>query len=91
MAETLGTYTVTKQLDLPDNWDELDEDLSAEEYELYAEQVADQATAAETILELEAEILSLKALKSQARSWCSRNDKKLGTTLQLVARLAGNA
>ncbi|MFA2151193.1 RNA helicase, partial [Escherichia coli] len=60
VAETLGSYTVTKQLDLPDNWDELDEDLSAEEYELYAEQVTDQATAAETILELDAEIESLK-------------------------------
>ena len=66
VAETLGSYTVTKQLDLPDNWDELDEDLSAEEYELYAEQVADQATAAETILELDAEILSLKDLEQQA-------------------------
>ncbi|WP_201283793.1 hypothetical protein, partial [Klebsiella pneumoniae] len=70
-------YTVTKQLDLPDNWDELDEDLSAEEYELYAEQVADQATAAETILELDAEILSLKDLEQQALLLVqSGNDKK---------------
>ncbi|BBT96447.1 helicase [Aeromonas veronii] len=77
VAETLGSYTVTKQLDLPDNWDELDEDLSAEEYELYAEQVADQATAAETILELEAEILSLKDLEQQALTLVqSGNDKK---------------
>ncbi|MFV3236279.1 RNA helicase, partial [Klebsiella pneumoniae] len=77
VAETLGSYTVTKQLDLPDNWDELDEDLSAEEYELYAEQVADQATAAETILELDAEILSLKDLEQQALLLVqSGNDKK---------------
>ncbi|HHP5356124.1 TPA: helicase-related protein [Aeromonas veronii] len=77
VAETLGSYTVTKQLDLPENWDELDEDLSAEEYELYAEQVADQATAAETILELEAEILSLKDLEQQALVLVqSGNDKK---------------
>ncbi|MDR0173491.1 helicase-related protein [Enterobacter sichuanensis] len=77
VAETLGSYTVTKQLDLPDNWDELDEDLSAEEYELYAEQVADQATAAETILELDAEIQSLKALEQQALLLVqSGNDKK---------------
>lgn len=77
VAETLGSYTVTKQLDLPDNWDELDEDLSAEEYELYAEQVADQATAAETILELDAEIESLKALEQQALVLVqSGNDKK---------------
>lgn len=77
VAETLGSYTVVKQLDLPDNWDELDEDLSADEYELYAEQVADQATAAETILELEAESLSLKNLESQALTLVqSGNDKK---------------
>ena len=77
VAETLGTYTVTKQLDLPDNWDELDEELSAEEYELYAEQVADQATAAETIIELETEILSLKSLEDQALLLVqSGNDKK---------------
>ena len=77
VAETLGTYTVTKQLDLPENWDELDEDLSAEEYELYAEQVADQATAAETIIELEAEIHSLKDLEQQALTLVqSGNDKK---------------
>ncbi|WP_323946543.1 helicase-related protein [Aeromonas hydrophila] len=77
VAETLSTYTVTKQLDLPDNWDELDEDLSAEEYELYTEQVADQATAAETIIELEAEIHSLKDLEQQALTLVqSGNDKK---------------
>lgn len=77
VAETLGTYTVTKQIDLPDNWDELDEDLSAEEYELYAEQVADQATAAETIIELDAEIRSLKDLEQQALTLVqSGNDKK---------------
>lgn len=77
VAETLGSYTVTKPLDLPENWDELDEDLSAEEYELYAEQVADQATAAETILELETEILSLKDLEQQALVLVqSGNDKK---------------
>ncbi|MFQ2570036.1 helicase-related protein [Aeromonas caviae] len=77
VAETLGTYTITKQIDLPDNWDELDEDLSAEEYELYAEQVADQATAAETIIELDAEIHSLKDLEQQALTLVqSGNDKK---------------
>ena len=53
VAETLGAYEVKKKIDLPDNFDELDEELSAEEYELYADQVVDQATAAETIPELE--------------------------------------
>lgn len=77
VAETLGEYTVRKQLDLPDNFDELDEELSAEEYELYAEEVMDQATASETIPELEAEIVILKDLEYQALQVVqSGNDKK---------------
>ncbi|MGF1869693.1 helicase-related protein [Photobacterium indicum] len=77
IAETFNEYTVKKQIELPENFDELDEDLSAEEYEIYAEQVVDQASAAETIPELEAEILSLKDLEYQALSVVqSGNDKK---------------
>nr|WP_320135549.1 helicase-related protein [uncultured Amphritea sp.] len=77
VAQTVGEYSVKKKIDLPDNLDELDEDLSAEEYELYAEQVVDQASAAETIPELEAEILSLKDLEYQALTVVqSNNDKK---------------
>ncbi|MBT7445237.1 MAG: DUF3883 domain-containing protein, partial [Methylococcales bacterium] len=77
VAETLGEYHVKKQIDVPDNYDELDEDLSAEEYELYAEQVVDQATASATIDELEAEIISLKDLEYQALQVVqSGNDKK---------------
>ena len=78
VAETLGEYQVTKKLDIPDNIDELDDDeLSAEEYEILSEQVVDQATAAETIPELEAEILILKDLEYQAMTVVqSGNDKK---------------
>lgn len=78
VAETLGEYQVTKKLDIPDNIDELEDDeLSAEEYEILSEQVVDQATAAETIPELEAEILILKDLEYQAMTVVqSGNDKK---------------
>lgn len=77
VAETVGEYSFKKKIDLPDDLDELDEDLSAEEYELYAEQVVDQASAAETIPELEAEIESLKYLERQAHLVVqSGNDKK---------------
>ncbi|PKG93147.1 helicase-related protein [Paraglaciecola sp. MB-3u-78] len=77
IAETLAEYTANNKNGLPDNYDELDEDLSAEEYELYAEQVVDQASAAETIPELEAEILSLKDLEYQSLTVVqSGNDKK---------------
>lgn len=76
-AETLEKYKVSKSIALPDDWDQLDEDLSAEEYELYSEEVADQATAAETIFELEAEINSLIELENQALVLVqSGNDKK---------------
>ena len=69
-AETLDKY-------VPEDIDELDDALSAEEYELYADQVVDQATAAETIPELEAEILILKDLEHQALNVVqSGNDKK---------------
>ncbi|BBI71126.2 hypothetical protein HAALTHF_10330n [Vreelandella aquamarina] len=77
MAETLGEYQVTKQIDVPDNIDEMDEELSAEEYEMVVDQVVDQATAAETIPELEAEIVILKDLEYQAMTVVqSSNDKK---------------
>lgn len=77
VAETLGEYAVKKQIELPEDIDELDDALSAEEYELYADQVVDQATAAETIPELEAEILILKDLEHQALGVVQTgNDKK---------------
>jgi SNF2 family DNA or RNA helicase len=77
VAETLGEYAVKKQIELPENIDELDEALSAEEYELFTDQVVDQATAAETIPELEAEIEILKDLEYQALGVVqSGNDKK---------------
>ncbi|TGD72169.1 DUF3883 domain-containing protein [Mangrovimicrobium sediminis] len=86
VAVTLGEYNVTKTFELPDNFDELDEELSAEEYELYSDQVVDQATASETIPELEAEILILKDLEQQAldvvRSGSDRKWAELSHLLQ---------
>ena len=77
IAETLGEYNVKKSIVTPENFDELDEELSAEEYEFYAEQVVDQASASATIPELEAEILILKDLEQQACSLVqSDSDKK---------------
>ncbi|MBM9518988.1 DUF3883 domain-containing protein [Desulforhopalus vacuolatus] len=77
VAETVGEYNVKKTIELPENFNELDEELSAEEYEMFTEQVVDQATAAETIPELEAEICSLKDLERQALVVVqSGNDKK---------------
>ena len=77
LAETVGLVSFNRRLDLPDDLDELDEDLSAEDFEAVAEQVVDQASAAATVPELEAEILSLKDLEYQASQVVqSGNDKK---------------
>lgn len=73
----MGEYLVKKQIDVPDNIDDLEDELSADEYEIYAEQLVDQATAAETIPELEAEICILAHLARQAQLLVeSRSDKK---------------
>ena len=58
---------VARKIDLPDNLDEAEDELSPDEYEAYADQMASQATTAQTLAELEAEIFSLKSLEEQAR------------------------
>lgn len=60
LAETLDN-------DLPDDIWEASEALSPEGYEDLEEKVIDQATAAQTIQELEAEIILLEELEEQAR------------------------
>ena len=76
VAETLGEYNLKKN-NLPENFDDIDDDLSAEEYEELVDQVMDQATTAETIPELEAEIVILRGLEQQAHKVVqSGNDKK---------------
>lgn len=77
LREDLAEYVVKKKLDLPDNLDEVEDELSADEYEAYSEQVVDQATAAETIPELEAEIIILRGLEQDAATVVqSGNDRK---------------
>lgn len=68
---------VPRTLDLPDNLDEAEEELDPDDYETYIDQVSSQATTAQTITELEAEIFSLEALEQQARTVVeSGNDSK---------------
>lgn len=68
---------VARVLDLPDNLDEAEDELSPEDYEKYAEQIVTQATNAQTLAELEAEIFSLRILEQRAREVVdSGNDSK---------------
>jgi hypothetical protein len=77
LHENLGEYVVKRQLDLPEDLDDAADELNAEEYEAVADQVVDQATAAETIPELQAEILILRDLEAAAAAVVqSRSDRK---------------
>lgn len=68
---------VAKVLDVPEDLDEAEDELSPEDYENYSEQVVSQATTAETLVELEAEIFSLRELEKRARDVVdSRSDSK---------------
>ena len=77
LRENLGEYVVRRKLDLPDDLYDAQDELSAAEYETVADQVVDQATAAETIPELQAEILILRELENAAAAVVqSRSDRK---------------
>ena len=77
LRENLGEYVVKRKMDVPENLDEAADELSADEYEMLADQVVDQATAAETIPELGAEIIILRDLEDQAAQVVqSRADRK---------------
>ncbi|MDP2904094.1 MAG: C-terminal helicase domain-containing protein [Methylovulum sp.] len=74
VAETLAQYNVK---DVPKNIDEAEDEMLAGEYENWVDDVVDQATAAQTIEELHAEIIILKDLEAKACNVVqSGNDKK---------------
>jgi hypothetical protein len=74
VAETLEQYKVKE---VPDNMDDAAEDMLGGEYEDWVEDVVDQATAAQTIEELQAEIIILLGLEEKARNVVqSGNDRK---------------
>ena len=80
LAETIDVNGVPEDI-----W-ESDDAMSADDYEQFEEKVVDQATAAQTIQELEAEIIILEALEEQAKQVVhSGQDRKwdeLSTLLQ---------
>ncbi|BBO84239.1 hypothetical protein DSCO28_48050 [Desulfosarcina ovata subsp. sediminis] len=61
IAETLAAYSAAEV------YDDIDDELTGEEFEDLSDRLVDQATAAETIHELHAEIDILKALEQQAK------------------------
>ena len=84
LGQTLATYKPVL-IDVPENIDESEDALTPEDYENFAEQVVDQATAAETIQELEAEIFTLKSLEHEAAGVVtSGSDKKWEQLSQIL-------
>ncbi|MGK5085467.1 helicase-related protein, partial [Bdellovibrionota bacterium FG-1] len=64
-----ATSDILKKYDqtVPEDIDDADDELNSEELETFTDEVMDQATASETIEELEKEIISLKDLEESAR------------------------
>ena len=74
VAETLVKYNIK---DVPEDIDEAADEMLGGEYEEWVDDVVDQATAAATIEELEAEIIILQGLEAKAHAVVqSGNDKK---------------
>jgi superfamily II DNA or RNA helicase len=83
----LGQHVAQKPVpvDVPDDLDEAEDDLTSEEYEEAANQAVEQASAADTIAEMEAELITLRRLEETARSlYESRQDKKWQQLSQLL-------
>lgn len=77
VSEEQAVYIVRRPIDLPDDLDEAEDELTGEEFENWRDQVVDQATASETALELQAEIQQLKDLKQRAHALVqSQSDRK---------------
>lgn len=77
VREDQAEYIVRRKLDLPEDWDEAEDELTGEEYENLVDQVVDQYTASESIPELMAEIEILKELRRKAHELVqSQNDRK---------------
>lgn len=61
---------------IPEDLDDAADELNSEEYERFTEEVVDQATAAQTIEELEKEILSLRDLERAAHEIVDSGDDR---------------
>ncbi len=65
--ERLGLRKAAPETEWSGDAEDAEDDLSAEVFERFQNEITDQATAADTIQELEAEIFTLTALEKQAR------------------------
>jgi superfamily II DNA or RNA helicase len=66
IAQAPAAYRMVP-IDVPEDLDEAEDALSAEDYEAWADQAVDQVSATNTIVEMEAELVSLRALEAEAK------------------------
>jgi superfamily II DNA or RNA helicase len=66
IAQTQPAYRMVA-IDIPDNLDDAEDALTAEDFETVADQIVEQSSAATTIVEMEAELASLRALEAEAK------------------------
>jgi len=66
IAQAPAAYRMVP-IDVPEDLDEAEDALSAEDYEAWADQAVDQVSATNTIVEMEAELFSLRALEAEAK------------------------
>ncbi len=64
--EALDSICVERKVDLPADWNDLEEELTPEEYEGVVDRIIDRSTASNTAVELEKEIDSLQVLEAEA-------------------------
>lgn len=66
MSQTDPVYRLVP-LDIPDNLDEAEDALAADDFEAVSDQILEQTSAAETIAEMQAELISLRVLEAEAK------------------------
>lgn len=85
VGEDRSTYGKRVAIDVPDDLDEAEDELSPEDFENVADQAVEQASTADTIAEMEAELFTLRSLEAEARAlYDSGNDQKWRELSQIL-------
>src|SRR5690606_3373504 len=85
VGEDRPLYGKVVAIDVPDDLDEAEDELSPEDFENVADQAVEQASTADTIAEMEAELFTLRSLEAEARAlYDSGNDQKWRQLSQIL-------
>lgn len=85
ISEEGAAYGNVVPIDVPNDLDEAEDELSPEDYEAVADQAVEQAGTADTIAEMEAELFTLRSLEVEARAlYDSGNDQKWRELSQIL-------